>query len=397
MSEEQKQKFFTWDEILKLDCLFNVAIGQRGPGKSTDSLHKMVKWCLTKTTRDGHPYQGAIIRRNKEDFIGKRGQAMFSTVIAQRWVEKYSKGKYNTIIYYGSRWYFATTVEEEDKNGNIIEKTYKADEPFCYGFDLSTYYHDKSTSFPYVRTILFDEFIADPNVQDYLPDETRIFYEVLSTIIRRVEDEKQFREYKVFICGNSLNIYCPYFKLWGIRDIKDIKPGEVRVYDYKDANGNPVLMKLALCITDTQITKDNLISHMFAFNSPTMNLLTGNSDTENGIWLLNQSPKCPVPYTPDDIEFEYFIRFDGEQYKCSVIVLDDCTFTFINPHNRRLLHEEDTLIFDPLDDSPLPNHRKYIQEADNKFLKWLYSYYQKHLVYYSDNMTANAINSYLKL
>ena len=68
-------------------------------------------------------------------------------------------------------------LDDEDLDRDIAQ-----DEPFCYAFALSDMEHDKSTAYPRVNTIVFDEFLTR---QIYLQDEFVVFMNVLSTIIRR--------------------------------------------------------------------------------------------------------------------------------------------------------------------------------------------------------------------
>ena len=58
--------------------------------------------------------------------------------------------------------------------------------------------------------ILFDEFITRSM---YLPDEFVIFTNVLSTIIR------DRNNVKIFMCGNTVNKYCPYYKEMGLNNV----------------------------------------------------------------------------------------------------------------------------------------------------------------------------------
>ena len=95
--------------------------------------------------------------------------------------------------------------------------------PFAFGFAITSQEHDKSTSYPNVRTILYDEFLTR---NAYIPDEFVLFCNVLSTVIRQRDDVK------IFMLGNTVNKYCPYFKEMGLNNITKQKQGTIDIYKY---------------------------------------------------------------------------------------------------------------------------------------------------------------------
>ena len=162
----KKSKFYSLDKILETNSQYNIIIGERSNGKTYAALKKsLYDYCK-------YGYELAIIRRWGEDFKGKRGQQMFAALVSDGLVEEFTGGEWTGISYYASKWYLNRRDEE-------TEKIIKSDEPFAYGFSLASMEHDKSTSFPKVRNIVFDEFLSR---QKYLPDEFVLFMNVISFI-----------------------------------------------------------------------------------------------------------------------------------------------------------------------------------------------------------------------
>lgn len=87
--------------------------------------------------------------------------------------------------------------------------------------------HDKSTSYPNITTIVFDEFLTRGS---YLKDEFILFTNVCSTIIRQRNDVK------IFMLGNTVNKYSPYFSEMGLSNIKNQKQGTIDIYRYGDSD-----------------------------------------------------------------------------------------------------------------------------------------------------------------
>ena len=180
-----RNKFYSLKNILSKNAQYNMIFGERSNGKT----YAVFKYALEKYAADGK--QLAIVRRWSDDFTGKRGQTMFDALVATGDVTKITGGKWTNIYYYGSKWFLC---RYEDGQRITDEK------PFAYGFSISAMEHDKSTSYPDITTICFDEFLTRTM---YLADEFVLFMNVVSTIVRHRTDVK------IFMLGNTVNKYCP--------------------------------------------------------------------------------------------------------------------------------------------------------------------------------------------
>ena len=83
--------------------------------------------------------------------------------------------------------------------------------------------HYKSSSYPSVDIILFDEFISRDG---YLPNEFVTFMNVLSTIIRHRDDVI------IYMLGNTVNRYCVYFTEMNLQGVPKQAQGTIDVYKY---------------------------------------------------------------------------------------------------------------------------------------------------------------------
>ena len=79
-----------------------------------------------------------------------------------------------------------------------------------YALPLSTAKIEKSTAFPKVTTIVFDEFILDKGNYHYLQDEVTAFLEFYETVARS-------RPVRVLFLSNALTITNPYFLYFNIK------------------------------------------------------------------------------------------------------------------------------------------------------------------------------------
>ena len=354
-----KQKFYSLKNILSKDAQYNIIFGERSNGKT----YSVLKYGLEKFCKTGE--QTAIVRRWSEDFKGKRGSTMYQALVNNHEIEKLTNGKWTDVYYYSGRWYLCKYNEKEERA--ILEK------PISYAFALGSMEHDKSTSYPEITTILFDEFLTR---NMYLPDEFVLFMNVLSTIIRHRKNVK------IFMLGNTVNKYCPYFNEMGLRHIKDMKVGDIDIYSYGDSD-----LKVAVeyCKPNKQGKESDTY---FAFDNPKLNMITG------GAWEVNIYPHCPIKYAPKDIKFTYFIIFDGEVLQCEIIVKDNNNFTFIHRKTSPIKDEEKDLIYST-EYRPLPNWKRKINKPTTDIEKKIAVYFAKDKVFYQDNDVGEIVRNYL--
>ncbi len=143
----KKQKFYSLDNILSYNATYNVIFGERSNGKT----YSVLKLGLENFVNENK--QLAIVRRWQDDFTGKRGRTMFDGLVSNGVIAELTDGEWTDVYYYGSRWFFCKYDEETQKRVTM-------ERPFAYGFSISSMEHDKSTSYPDITTILFDEFLT---------------------------------------------------------------------------------------------------------------------------------------------------------------------------------------------------------------------------------------------
>ena len=352
-------KYYRLNAILKKNATYNVVFGERSNGKTFACLEMIVKNYVEKKE------QGAIIRRWRDDFIGKRGQSMFSALESSGVIKKLTSGEWTSVYFYSGRWFLCRY--EDDKR--IADET-----PFCYGFSITSMEHDKSTSYPEVTTIVFDEFLSRTG---YLNDEFVLFMNVISTIVR------QRNNVKIFMLGNTVNKYSPYFKEMGLTHIKDMKPGDIDLYTYGTS-------ELTVAVEYARPNKEGKESDKyFAFDNPKLHMITG------GSWEIDIYPHCPCKYKPKHIMFRYYIIFDGTILECEIISIDNLNFTFVHEKTTPLKDENTDVIF-TIEYDPRPNHFRKITQPITNIEKKIAYYYARDLIYYSDNEVGEVMRNYLE-
>lgn len=365
--------FYKLDNLLAKcpDCQYYMVIGGRSHGKTYSALLHILEQYVK------HGERAAIIRRYYEDFKGKRSLFLWQSLIENGEITRLTNGEWEYIYYESGAWYLA----KNELHGKSVIRV-KQEFPFCFAYVLTQMEHDKGARYTStVTTIIFDEFMSR---QGYLPDEFTIFSNVVSTI-------KGMRtNVKIFLLGNTVNKYCPYFQQMGLKHVKEMKPGEITVYKFPVLNGKEtrVAVEYTNMLRDGEITDE-----FFGFDNPKLKMIT------SGVWEFAVYPRLPVKPKPQEILFTFFIRFDGELFQCEVINADTengvLNFLYIHRKTTPLKNPDTDLIYDT-DYSAKPNFRRRITCPLSQAEKRIYDYFRMEKVFYQDNATGETIRNYLE-
>lgn len=351
--------------ILKIyDAQYYIILGERSNGKTYSTL----KFCVEDYFENGSEF--VYIRRFDEDVKYSRGSTIFNALIKDGWIEKLSKGKWNDVYYYARKWYFKKTDYQNPKNSII------SDTPFAYAITLASEEHDKSTSYPNVRNIFFEEFTS----RNYLTDEFILFQNALSTIIRLRNDVR------IIMCGNPLNKYSPYYSEMGLTNVKNMKVGTTEVYTY----GNTGL-KVVVDFSDIP-AKDKKSNVYFAFNNPKLAMITG----QNGVWEIDIYPHLTkeMKYTPKDVIYKYFVEWDNDLLECEIVKKDNYAFTFVHAKTTPLKEDNTNLVYSP-NVNHKPNYKRRIIKADTKREQTILWFYKNEKVFYQSNEIGEIMRNYI--
>lgn len=363
MAEHTTQKFYSLKSIDHYNATYNLIIGERSNGKTYATLYKALQSYITNGE------QSAYIRRWKEDFRGKRGQQLFAAHETNNTISILTGGKWDRVRFYSGKWYLA----KFDYN---LAKLFYDETPFMFGFSLNDMEHDKSISYPNVTTIIFDEFLTR---QYYLPDEFILFMNVLSTIIRHRDNVK------IYMLGNTVNKYCPYFKEMGLSHVADMPEGKIDLYTYGQSS-----LTVAVERCKSPSSKGKASDKYFAFDNPALAMITG------GAWEIDMYPHLPTRYNHDNIVFTYFINFDDNLLQAEIIYVGNSVFTYIHEKTTPIKNPDEDIIFSEEYD-PRPNYFRNLTHPTTPIGRKIYDFFRSEKVFYQDNEVGEIVNNYIKL
>lgn len=355
--------YYSLQKILKKNAVYNVIFGERSNGKTYSVLKYGIKEYLTNGG------QLAIIRRWKEDITGRRASDIFKALLANDEITKLSKGKFSGVTYWAGKFYLCNYDEKGKPLYNIEQDC------FAYTFSLSDTEHNKSISYPKIKTIMFDEFLTK---HVYLQDEFVFFMNTVSTIVRQREDVK------IFMLGNTVNKYCPYFSEMGLTHVLKMEQGTIDVYTYGDSK---LTVAVEYCASMESSKTNNFY---FAFNNPKLHMITG------GAWELDIYPHLPMKYKPCDVMFTYFIEFNGQLFQCEIVQVGESMFTYIHAKTTELRNPEQDLIY-TLEYHAELNYNRNVFKPISKLQERIAWFFKTDRVFYQNNEIGDAIHNYLKI
>lgn len=353
-------EFYSLEPILKENAQYNIIIGERSNGKTYAVLAYMLEHYWYKKEKS------AYIRRWKEDYRGKRGGQLFAG--HSEYISQLTKGEWDQVSYYSGKWYLARMDKE-------LNKIVKDEVAFCYAFAINDMEHDKSASYPDVTTIAFDEFLTR---QYYLKDEFVLFSNVISTIVRYRDNVK------IFMMGNTVNKYCPYFKEMGLKHVGDMKPGTIEVVKF----GKKGKLRVAVERCKSTNEKSKKSNVYFAFDNPALEMIKG------GAWEIDIHPHLTMEYTKRDIMFSYFIDFDDQLLQAEIVTTQGCTFTYIHRKTSPIKNPDRDLIFS-LQYDPRPNWIRNIRKPTSDIAQKISYFFRAEKVFYQDNEVGEIVRNYL--
>ena len=359
---DTENRYYTLAAILKKDADYNIIFGERSNGKTYAAL----MYALERYVKDGT--QTAYIRRWREDLRGKRAENLFANHVVNGVIEKLTDGKYNTICYGSGKWCLG--YHDSDENKTITDE-----KPFCFGFALSEQEHEKSSSYPNVTTVIFDEFLTR---RYYLPDEFMLFMNVLSTIIRQRDNVK------IFMLGNTVNKYCPYFAEMGLKNVATMQQGAIDIYQFGDTGA-----KVAVEYAETVAVKKPSNKY-FCFDNQNLQMIT------SGKWELAAYPHLQTKYRPKDVIFVFYIVFNDNILQGNVINDGENDFIFIHPKTTEIKDTENSLIYS-LECNSRPNYRRRLLSNITEIDKKITKYFAMDKVFYQSNEVGELVRNYIKI
>lgn len=262
--------YWSAQDILSRNAMFNFVVGGRGTGKTYDCKWRLIRRALRK-------HRTFIYLRRYETELEDRGQFFKDVLIRFPQYEF----KVDGMKAYAKR---KQTEEQEKRNPAPWQLV-------CYFSALSKSLTKKSVPYSDVDYIVFDEFIIDKQKMHYLPNEAPAFLDFYNTV-DRFEDRV-----KVLFLANAVALINPYFVYFGLTPRKDKR------FTMKD-NGYH-------CVEMVQSEAFKAYVNNTRFGQMIANTAYYDYAVDN---RFNDQNDKFIAKKPEDAEFLYAITFDAVTY-----------------------------------------------------------------------------------
>lgn len=363
-TKKEIKDFYDIEPIDNTNAVYRLIIGQRSNGKT----HAVCRHIIENYFKRGE--RGAYVRRYEEDITPKNIASLFDPHLDL--IRQLSSGEYNS-VYYRAKEFHLCYVNED---GGMEKKDPTA---FCVTASINTAEHTKGQDRGEIHIVFFDEFMTR---QGYLNNEFILYCNLLSSLIRNRDNTV------IYMCANTVNRYCPYFKEMGLKDVENMPQGQIFVYTYKNAK-----LTVAVEYCDPVKATEKVASKYFAFDNPQLEMIT------TGAWELAFYPRAPYKIQESDIFKRFYIQF-GEQMLCGEIIHptdrahSSDLFIFIHPQTKDIEIDDITPFYTDEFTSSIC-HVRFLKDQPTPLHKLITDLFIKKSVCFSDNETGEIVRNWL--
>ena len=349
-------------QVVKTNTPYIISYGGRNLGKTFAWL------ILIYAIWQCEGYKSVLMRRMAETLKSSKVAETFTKVFDLGYVPN-NKG-YTGITYRTGAWRGYWT----DEKGKI---TY--DEPFCYPFALSSKIETNKgvSDIEKLGIIFFDEALTADN---YLTDEWGRFQNAVSTLVR------ENSQACCVLCANTVSWVAPYFREFGIKNVRSIKKGTIKVFQCLDETA----VTLEYCNDVVANRKKKIVDRrFFGFKSGTADMI------RVGGWEIHSYQHLTREMIEDRhrelITRDIYIAHENEILCLELYVMDDFgPLVNVRPADNFDLGKVIYVVGDHTD--PRYHHRP---NPSNKIDKLIWTLYHNNRFYYADNLCGEIVRKFL--
>ena len=255
--------FYDLQPLLDHDPDISVIWGQRSNGKT----YQCLLYALKTYKKEKRTF--VYVRRWAEDIVVKSMTKLMSPLPVEEIF-----GKHKAIKFFRGAFILYDTEDEDFEEQTL-----------GWAVALNQVAHTKSQTFQDAKVIILDEFLQLKSERQ-LRDEFDAWEQTVSTIVRTLQD------IKIFIVGNSICKYSPYFSPYGI-DPNTIEQGEIKEIMLTNEEGEPTKVVAEWCKYNPKI------------GQRTSKYVRGSRMARTGEWEIQEVAN--IPHTDNEMAYEQML------------------------------------------------------------------------------------------
>ena len=298
--------YWNSENAIESKAQYKIIIGERGNGKSYNIKSYALKRFLSNSE------EFIYLRRQKEDIKPSQVESYFSDLN----IDNLTNGAYQSIVAWGGKIFLSKL------DNGVLKRS------LCIGYymSLSAWEHFKSSQFPNVERIIFEEFTASHKLSSnitYLPKESEKLIQLVSTVFRE-------RIGEVYLIGNTVDRTCPYFFDWQLDFIPKMNNGDSTT--------------ISIPISDTRVVSIYVEKTKNESNKHSMIFGKARNVIASGKWEVNEYKTI---FPKGDIEKLYKLYYKNNFIFVIELYIDTNSgimFNFIYPYTRKIIPKGERVI-----------------------------------------------------
>lgn len=311
------------------------------------------------------------VRQRKSECERKMIADLYKTVLDYNYIEKIFGKPYNSIFFYGKRWYLCKI----DETGEIKDKC-EDNCTICIGLDESDSL--KSTyNAPRGDMIFHDEFIT--SVYGY--NDFIRFCDICKTIIRDRMSPV------IYMSANTINKESPWFAEMGLE--KTIQPMGMGNYEYV-CTEEETHIYIEILEENASGIRDSVNKRFWGFKNDKLISITG-----KGTWATESYPHIPIYREDEDVKPKIiqnivFISMNSKYVKMQLVKDEKRGLcVFVQPATKVY---DDSLI---LTFEEIKSKREVFALGLDTFVKAYWKLYEQNKFYYARNSEGAFVKAYI--
>ena len=352
---KKKLEYYDKKPLLALEAEYNIIMGERSNGKTYAALETGIEDFLSG--------KGFItyVRRYSDEIK----PAYMKMLFAPFDIEKMSKKKYNKISFRGQQ--FDIGLYDEEKRKWLTRET------LCYTVAINTWENAKGADRGKCANVVFDEFMTR---RFYLTNEFTLFQNVISSFIRDRGDAR------IWLIGNTVNFYSPYFDEFELENVKEMKPGDLNCYTFD--NGTKIAVEYCQSVGEEKNS-----AKYFNFNSKKPNMIT------TGKWEIPDYPHYikSIDFIRE-VKCRFYIIFDNNTLCLNIVSKPNEVFVYVHEQTKEI--DLDKCLTFSTEYSGDPRHCTTFRQGTTNVHKILNNLISMGRLFFSSNKVGEMFNNYYK-
>lgn len=365
-------KYYSLANIHKCKAQYNIIVGERANGKTIAVQRKVINDYIHARK---HSMYVRKFETEVKGAIGRQVWVGFENLptpddFEGNYIQYISNYEFDKIVFHRQHFYLAKTVDGK----KVLEEN-----PFMYTMPLSLWESYKSVGYPPIWNIVFEEF----NSRKTIPDEVNKFLNVVSTVVR----DKSIAS--IYMIGNTISQHSPYFRQFGLKELRYMKPGDLDEYVFRDGDRE---MKVAVEFCEPKSANGGKDSDKyFLFDE-----IAKKSNIINAKWEMPDYPFLDHNINTDHVKRKFYIIY-GDTVLEGFLVKEPNTAMFIfvrEKEDSKIENYNDQYIY-KMEPSIHKKHMIYLNFKYSKVSTAISKCFASQRVFVYDNITGEYLRQYM--